>query len=54
VYLIRAEQRFGNGNGVYTAEEQTRAFNSYYGSFRNRNFFTADPRRVRLGIEVNF
>jgi hypothetical protein len=54
VYLIRAEQRFGDGNGVYTAEEQTRAFNSFYGSFRNRHFFTADPRRVRLGIEIDF
>ncbi|HEU4681466.1 MAG TPA: TonB-dependent receptor [Gemmatimonadales bacterium] len=54
VYLIRAEQRYGDGNGIYSPAEQTRAFNSYYGSFRNRNFFTADPRRVRLGIEVNF
>ena len=54
VYLIRAEQRFGNGDGVYTLDEQTRAFSSYYGSFRNRNFFTDAPRRVRLGLEVNF
>jgi hypothetical protein len=54
VYLIRAEQRFGDGNGVYTAEERNRAFTSYYGSFRNRNFFTDTPRRVRLGLEVNF
>ena len=54
VYLIRAEQRFGNGDGLYTADEQQRAFNSYYGSFRNRNFFTDAPRRVRLGLEVNF
>jgi len=54
VYLVRAEQRFGNGDGLYTQEEQTRAFNSYYNSFRNRNFFTDQPRRVRLGLEVNF
>ena len=54
VYLIRAEQRYGDGDGIYTADEQVRAFNSFYGSFRNRNFFTADPRRVRLGVEVNF
>ena len=40
MYLIRAEQRFGNGDGIYTVAEQTRAFNSYYDSFRNQNFFT--------------
>jgi outer membrane receptor for ferrienterochelin and colicin len=54
VYLARAEQRFGNGDGLYTAAEQQRAFNSYYGSFRNKNFFTDAPRRMRLGLEVNF
>jgi hypothetical protein len=54
VYLVRAEQRFGNGDGEYTLGEQTRAFNSYYNSFRNKNFFTDRPRQVRLGLEVNF
>jgi len=54
VYLARAEQRFGNGDGLYTAAEQQQAFNSYYNSFRNRNFFTDAPRRVRLGLELNF
>ena len=54
VYLVRAEQRFGNGDGAYTIAEQTRAFNSYYNSFRNKNFFTDRPRQVRLGLEVNF
>jgi hypothetical protein len=54
IYLIRAEQRFGNGDGIYDVDEQTRAFSSYYGSFRNRNFFTDAPRRMRLGLEINF
>jgi len=54
VYLVRAEERFGNGDGEYTLDEQTRAFNSYYNSFRNKNFFTDRPRQVRLGLEVNF
>jgi hypothetical protein len=54
VYLIRAEQRFGNGDGIYDVDEQTRAFSSYYQSFRNRNFFLDAPRRVRLGLEINF
>jgi hypothetical protein len=54
VYLVRVEQRFGDGNGVYTAEEQNRAFTAYYQTFRGRNFFTDRPRQVRLGLEVNF
>jgi hypothetical protein len=54
VYLIRVEQRFGNGDGIYTADEQNRAFTAYYQSFRGRNFFTDRPRQVRLGLEVNF
>ncbi|MEO7987600.1 MAG: TonB-dependent receptor [Gemmatimonadales bacterium] len=54
VYLVRVEQRFGDGDGIFTPTEQTRAFSSYYQSFRNRNFFTDNPRRMRLGIEVNF
>ena len=54
VYLVRVEQRFGNGDGVYTADEQNRAFTAYYDSFRGRNFFTDRPRQVRLGLEVNF
>jgi outer membrane receptor for ferrienterochelin and colicin len=54
VYLVRVEQRFGNGDGVYTADEQNRAFSAYYDSFRGRNFFTDRPRQVRLGLEVNF
>ena len=54
VYLIRAEQRFGNGDGTYTPAEQVRAFSSYYHSWRNENFFHDSPRRVRLGFEVNF
>jgi hypothetical protein len=52
--LIRVEQRYGNGDGVYTAAEQNRAFTAYYQSFRGRNFFTDRPRQVRLGVEVNF
>ena len=54
VYLIRAEQRFGNGDGVYTADEQNRAFTAFYQSYRGKNFFTDRPRQVRLGVEVNF
>jgi outer membrane receptor protein involved in Fe transport len=54
VYLVRVEQRFGNGDGIYTPDEQNRAFTAFYQSFRGRNFFTDRPRQVRLGVEVNF
>ena len=54
VYLVRTEQRYGDGDGLYTVDEQTRAFTAYYGSFRGQNFFTDAPRRIRFGLEVNF
>ena len=54
VYLVRVEQRFGDGNGIYTPAEQNRAFTAYYNTFRGRNFFTDAPRRMRLGLELSF
>ena len=54
VYLIRAEQRFGNGDGVYTLAEQRRASDALYYSGRSDANFTATPRRLRLGLELNF
>ena len=53
VYLTRAEQRFGNGDGVFTLAEQRRP--------RRRSTTRAaasqlhcSPRRLRLGLELNF
>jgi hypothetical protein len=54
VALIRAEQRFGDGNGLYTETEQRRASDALYNTIRGIHNFTGDPRRMRLGIEVNF
>lgn len=54
VYLIRAEQRFGDGDGVYTISEQRRASEASYYSGRSEASFTASPRRLRLGLELNF
>ncbi len=54
VYLIRAEERFGDGDGVFSLEEQTAASDAQY----NRNFgeqrFLGAGRRVRVGLELNF
>jgi hypothetical protein len=54
LYLIRAEERFGNGDGTYTIEEQTRAINSLYDAARGEQEQTAPGRRARLGFEINF
>ena len=54
VALIRAEQRFGNGDGLYDETEQRRASNSLYNTIRGIHNFTGDPRRMRVGFEVSF
>lgn len=54
VSLRRAESRFGNGDGVYTLDEQERAFNTFFDSFNGPWIFYAPPRQVRLGVELKF
>jgi hypothetical protein len=54
VYLIRAEERYGNGDHIYTIDEQTRAVNALYDVGRGTQEQYGAPRRARLGFEVNF
>ena len=54
VYLIRAEERFGNGDHVFDLAEQRRASEALYQAVRGQQEFTGPPRRVRLGLEVGF
>jgi hypothetical protein len=62
VYLIRAEERYGDGDHVFTLAEQRRASDDFYAAVgrrssffgRGRQNFTGDPRRLRLGLEVSF
>jgi hypothetical protein len=54
VYLIRAEERYGNGDHIYTVDEQTRAVNALYDVGRGTQEQYGAPRRARLGFEVNF
>jgi hypothetical protein len=54
VYLIRAEQRYGDGDGVFSLAEQTRASDALYNVTRGISNFTNAPRSIRLGMEVNF
>ena len=49
VALTRVEGRFGDGNGLYTLAEQSRAFNAYYDAFFGPSRFL-DPG-ARCGSE---
>ena len=53
VALVRAEQRFGNGDGSYELDEQRRAASAAFDALGEGGLAGA-PRRMRLGIEVGF
>jgi len=52
--LLQAEQRYGNGDGVFTVEEQDRAFGAFYDLFWGVQNFVESTQRMRLGFEINF
>jgi hypothetical protein len=54
VSLRRVEARFGDGDGIYTLDEQDRAFNTYYDAFAGAWQFYSTPRHIRVGVELNF
>jgi hypothetical protein len=65
IYLIRAEQRYGDGDGVYSAAEQRAASDAAYGvtglniannfgGAGGRFRFLGAERAVRVGFELNF
>jgi hypothetical protein len=54
VLLTRAEARFGNGDGIYTAAEYTAAFDAYYDLENAPSRFYGPGRRVRIGVELSF
>jgi hypothetical protein len=54
MYLIRAEQRYGNGDHVFTVEEQTDAVNALYDVARGEHQQLGIGRRARFGFEINF
>ena len=54
VYLIRAEERYGNGDHVFTVAEQSNAINALYDAGRGEQENTGPGRRARVGIEINF
>ena len=51
VALLRAEARYGNGDGIYSEDEQRTAVGAAFdATYLTR--FNGTPRRVRIGIEV--
>lgn len=54
ISMYRAEERFGNGDHLYTEAEYKRAFTTSYNVGRGLNNFIILPRRVRLGLELTF
>ena len=52
--LMRAEQRFGNGDGIYTVEEQTTAFSQDWEFFRGEQRLAPSNQSLRLGLRLAF
>jgi len=53
--LMRAEERWGDGNGVFTVEEQTIAFGQAYESAFGSNVrFKTSDQLFRLGLRIAF
>lgn len=54
VALRRVENRFGDGNGLYSPDEQQRALNASYDAFLGAWRFYGPGRTARAGLEVRF
>jgi hypothetical protein len=54
VALIRTEERYGNGDHIFSLDEQRAASNALYDEVRGIHNFSGTPRRFRLGVELNF
>jgi outer membrane receptor protein involved in Fe transport len=53
--LLRSEERWGNGDGIFTVEEQNVAFGQRYESIRGvENVFRISNQNLRLGLRVSF
>lgn len=54
ISLRRVEARFGNGDGIFDAAEQDRAFRSAVSIGSGSQWLIGAGRRVRLGFELTF
>lgn len=53
IALVRAEQRFGDGDGIFTPAEQRETANASFDALLARGF-RAEPRRIRVGVTIGF
>ncbi|MEE8361879.1 MAG: hypothetical protein V3R71_06960, partial [Gemmatimonadales bacterium] len=54
MYLIRAEQRYGDGDRIFSVEEQSAASMANFDRTLGAHAFQGPGRQVRLGVELNF
>ena len=54
IYLVRAEERYGNGDRVFSVEEQTAASTANFNRTLGLQAFTGPGRDMRVGLELNF
>ena len=52
--LMRAEERFGNGDGIFTVEEQTVAFTQDWYEFAGEQVMAPSNQSLRLGLRLSF
>ncbi len=53
--LLRAEERYGDGNGIFTVEEQETAFLQLHETIRGSDVaFKTSDQQLRLGLRVAF
>ena len=52
--MMRAEDRFGNGDGVFTVEEQRAAYGELYDQTFGYDRLVRSDQSLRLGIRVAF
>jgi hypothetical protein len=52
--LHRAEQRYGNGDGIYTVAEMSAAVGAYLDLLGGQQWLSDEGRSLRLGVELRF
>ena len=52
--LMQAEERFGNGDGIFTVAEQELAFGTAYEQVNAVNNFVVSNQQLRLGVRLAF
>ena len=53
-YLIAAEERFGDGDHLFTLTEQRRASDAYWRTQNSATRFSAPGRSLRIGAQIGF